>query len=154
MTLTGRIMVITMTFFVSLGCLMGAAGVYGTAKRLATETPVPATVTKVWSERGPQKGRELVYHAQLVFDRKQNDGEIVHCDVPRVDLGIQPATVGATIKVAPRATSCWEPDVICETCVAPSGYLALGMLIIAAVSGLICLFLTLSTVREAKYRAA
>jgi hypothetical protein len=147
MTPAGRIMVIAMTLCVSLACLTGAAVVFVTAKRLATETPVMATVAKVWSQRGA-KGRDLVYHAQLIFDRKQNDGEVVHCDVPRVNLGIKPATVGATIKVAPRATSCWDPDIICETCVAPTGYHALGFLLVAAVSGLICFFLTRSAVRE------
>ena len=154
MTPTGRMMIIVITLFVSLGCLMGAAAVYGTARRLATETPVTATVARVWSERATSKGGGLVYHARLIFDRKQNDGEIIHCDVPRVDLGIQPTTVGAAIKVAPRATSCWEPDVICETCVAPSGILALGMLIIAAASGLICFFLMWSIVRGIQNKVA
>ena len=133
---------------------MGAVGVHEKAKRLATETPVTATVAKVWSERGKSKGGGLVYHAQLIFDRKQSDGEIVHCDVPRVDLGVHPATVGATIKVAPRATTCWEPDVICETCAAPSGYLTLSLLILAAVSGLICSFLIWNTVRDIQHKVA
>jgi hypothetical protein len=154
MTPTGRIMIMTITFCVSLGCLMGAAGVSAAARRLASETPVMATVARVWSERATSKGGGLVYHARLIFDRKQNDGEIIHCDVPRVDLGIQPTTVGATIKVAPRATSCWEPDVICATCIAPTGYLALGMLTIAAVSGLICFFLAWSIVRGSRNKAA
>src|SRR5580692_3256881 len=107
---------------------MGAGVVHEKVKRLATATPVIATVAKAWSEQGKSKGGRPVYYAQLIFDRKQNDGDIVHCDVPRVGLGQQPTTVGATIKVAPRATTCWEPDVICETCVAPSDYLTLGML--------------------------
>jgi hypothetical protein len=152
MTPTGRIMMMAIALVVSLGCLTGAAGVYGTARRLATETPVTATVAKVWSER-TSKGQPL-YHAQLIFDRIQNDGKIVHCDVPRVFLGIQPTTDGATIKVAPRVTSCLEPDVICETCVAPSGHLALGMLIIAVASGSICFFLMRSTVRGMQNKVA
>jgi hypothetical protein len=146
---TGRIWIIEITAFLSLGCLVAAAGVQGAAHRLATATPVTATVAKVWSERAP-KGGGLVYRAQLIFDRKRNDGEIVHCDVPRVDLGIHPATVGDTIKIAPRDTSCWEPDIICETCVAPSGRLALVMLIIAVISGWICFFVVRRTVREIK----
>ena len=147
-------MMITMTLFASLGCLMGAVAVHVKVKRLATETPVIATIAKVWSERGQSKGRQLVYYAQLIFDRKQNDGEIVHCDVPRVNLGIQPATVGAAIKVAPRTTTCWEPDIICETCAALSDYFTLIWLVTAAVFGLICSFLIRSTLREIKYKAA
>jgi hypothetical protein len=146
-------MMMAITLAVSLGCLTGAAGVYAMARRLATETPVAATVAKVWSER-TTKGGQPLYQAQLIFDRIQNDGKIVHCDVPRVFLGIQPTTAGATIKVAPRVTSCLEPDVICETCVAPSGHLALGMLIIAVVSGLICFFLMRSTVRGVQNKVA
>jgi hypothetical protein len=146
-------MIIAIALAISLGCLTAAAGVYGMARRLATETPVTATVARVWSERA-SKGGQPLYHAHLIFDRIQNDGKIVHCDAPRVFLGIQPTTVGATIKVAPRTTSCLEPDVICETCIAPTGHLALGMLIIAAVSGLICFFLMRSTVRGIQNKAA
>jgi hypothetical protein len=104
--------VATTTLFVSLGCLIGAFVVHVEARRLAVETPVTATVAKVWSKRargGP------IYFAQLIFDRKQSDGEIIHCDVPDVRIGAQPKTVGARIKVAPRLTTCWEPDIICET---------------------------------------
>jgi hypothetical protein len=143
-------MTTVMTVFVSLACLMGALAVHGKVTRLATDTPVMATVAKAWSER--KGGGGGPNYAQLIFDRKQNDGDIVHCDVPRVGLGQQPAAVGATIKVAPRATTCWEPDVICETCAAPSDYLALGLLVTAAVFGLICFFLIRSTLRQ--YRAA
>jgi hypothetical protein len=144
-------MMIVFTLFAALGFLMAAAVVHDKVRRLATETPVMATVAKAWSE--PAKGGP-VYYAQMIFDRKQNDGGLVHCDVPRVSLGQQPATVGATIKVAPRATSCWEPDIICETCAAPSDTLALGMLVTAAVFGLICSFLVRSALREIKYGAA
>ena len=58
--------------------------------------------------------------------------------------------VGAIIKVAPRATTCWEPDVICETCALPppSDAFALDMLIVAAVSGLISFLLFWITLRE------
>jgi hypothetical protein len=74
------------------------------------------------------------------------------------DLGGKPpdafAPGGATIKVAPRATSCWEPDVICATCLAPSDTLALGMLIVAAVSGLLCFFLAWGTVRGVQNKVA
>lgn len=153
MTPSGRVMTITATFLVSLGCLLVALAVYANAKRLASETPVTATVAKVRSERGQSKGRELVYYAQLIFDRKQNDGNVIHCDVPNVFLGIQRVTVGATIMVAPRTTTCVAPDVICETCVAPSGHLALGLLIVGAVSGLICFFLVRNAVSEMQNKA-
>jgi hypothetical protein len=151
-TANGRIITIVMTVFVSLGCLIGALAVHGKVTRLATETPVMATVAEAWSERKPKGGGPGPNYAHLIFDRKQNDGDIVHCDVPRVGLGQQSTTAGATIKVAPRATTCWEPDVICETCAAPSDYLASGLLVAAAVFGLICSFLISSTLR--KYSAA
>jgi hypothetical protein len=63
-------------------------------------------------------------------------------------MGMRPTTVGAMIKVAPRNTTCWQPDVICETCAAPSDALALDMLIVAAVSGLICFLLLWITLGE------
>jgi hypothetical protein len=134
-TLTGRITVAVMTLPLSLGCLMAALVMHVDVKRLATETPVTATVAKVWSKQIGKGGP--TYFARLIFDRKQSDGDIIHCDVPDVLIG-PPTTVGAMIKVAPRPTTCWEPDVICETCAAPSDALALGLLIVAAVSGLIC----------------
>ena len=144
-------MVIAFTLFAALGWLMAAAVVHDKVRRLATETPVMATVAKAWSE--PAKGGP-VYYAQLIFDRKKSDGDFVHCDVPRVSLGQQATKVGAAIKVAPRTTSCWEPDVICETCTAPSNTLALGLLVTAAVFGLICSFLVRSALREVKYGTA
>jgi hypothetical protein len=127
---------------------MFAASVHEKANRVATETPVTATVVKVWTERAP-KGTRLLYYAHLIFDRKQSDGEVVHCDVPKVGLGPQPATVGGAVTIYPRNTSCWEPDVICENCDAPYPYMSLrGMLIVASMSGLICLFLTLRVLRD------
>jgi hypothetical protein len=54
MTPTGRILIIEMTAFISLGCLVVAAGVQGKANRLAMETPDTAMVAKVWSERPPK----------------------------------------------------------------------------------------------------
>jgi hypothetical protein len=144
-------MTITFTLFASLGFLAAAAVVHDKVRRLAAETPVMATVARAWSE--PAKGGP-VYYARLIFDRKQHDGGMVHCDVPRVSFGQQSTRVGATIKVAPRVTTCWEPDVICETCTAPSDTVTFGMLAAAAVFGLICWFVVRSTLREIKYGAA
>jgi hypothetical protein len=128
----GRITMIVMTLLVALGCLIAAFVMHVEVERLATEMPVTATVAKVRSrmDRG-----QRIYSAQLIFDRKQSDGAIIHCDVPDVQMG--PTTVGAMIKIAPRNTTCWQPDIICETCALPSDALALDMLIVAAVSGLI-----------------
>ena len=95
-------------------------------------------VAKVWSV--PDRGGP-VYFARLIFDRKQSDGETVHCEVPRVEIGHPPINVGARIKVAPQATSCWEPDIICETCAAPSDAIALDTLIAGGVSGFISFLL-------------
>jgi hypothetical protein len=146
-----RYATIATTFIFSLLFLAGAAGVHLAAKRRATETPVVATVAKLWSEKAKYG---LVYHAQLIYDRKQSDGQTVHCDVPRVDLGAHPAAVGTTIEVAPRANTCWEPDVVCENCVEASDDLASGMLVIAIVSGLICSLLIWSTVRDTQNKVA
>jgi hypothetical protein len=68
----------------------------------------------------------------------QSDGIVVHCDVPDVEMGLRLTTPGEAIKISPRNSSCWEPHVICETCSAPSDGLAVGWLIVAVVSGLIC----------------
>lgn len=132
------------TLLVSLGCLIIALVVHTNVKRRATETPVTATVGNVWSE--PGRGGPT-YFARLIFDRKQSDGEIIHCDVPHVEIG-PPIKAGTTIKVAPRSATCWEPDIICETCSQSSDALAMDMLIVAAISGLICTFLFWLTLRE------
>jgi hypothetical protein len=79
---------------------------------------------------------------------------MVHCDVPNIFLGIQPATVGATIMIAPRATTCSEPDVICNTCVRASGSLALGFLLVAALSGLIFFFQVRNVMRDIQNKSA
>ncbi len=122
----GRIALAVMTLLLSLGCLITALVMHVDAKRRATETPVTATVAKVWTE--PSRGGPT-YFARLIFDRKQSDGETIHCDVPHVEIGL-PMKVGAMIKVAPRATTCWEPDIICESCVGPSDALALDILLV------------------------
>ena len=145
MTPTGRIGAIAITAFISLACAVIALTVQSAANRLAAETPVVAKVAKVWSQASKSG---LEYRAQLIFDRKQSDGQIVHCDVPRVDLGMTRPIVGGTIKIAPRAESCWEPDVMCETCTVPSGRIALSFLTIAIVSGWLCFVVTRRTLRE------
>jgi hypothetical protein len=151
MTPSGRVSAIGITAFISLACMVIAITVQSKADRLATETPVVAKVARVWSQAaksGP------VYRAQLIFDRKQSDGQIVHCDVPRVDLGVMRPAVGGTIEIAPRADSCWEPDVICETCMVPSGRIALSFLMIAVASGCLCFVVTRRTLRDAQNKVA
>jgi hypothetical protein len=132
--LAGLKTMMVMTLLISLGCLIAALVMHVEVKRLATETPVVATVAKVRTKQIGKGGP--TYFARLIFDRKQSNGDIIHCDVPNVLIG-PPITVGAMIKVAPRPTTCFEPDVICETCAAPSDALVLDMLIVAAISGLI-----------------
>jgi hypothetical protein len=146
-TFQGRATTIGATLFVSLWCLLLAAVVHQKAQRLSTAAPVTATVAKVWSKRISKGGP--TYFARLIFDRKQSDGDIVHCDVPDVLIG-QPATVGAAIKVVPRSTTCWEPDIFCETCAASNNDFALVMLMVAAVSGLICFVQFWIILREKK----
>jgi hypothetical protein len=141
----GRIALAVMTLLISLGCLMTALVMHIDVKRRAIDTPVTAAVVKVWIEQSKRGGP--TYFARLIFDRKQGDGEIIHCDVPHV-LIRQPVKVGTMIKVAPRATTCFEPDVICETCASPSDALALDILITGGVSGLICILLFWITLRE------
>jgi len=89
----------------------------------------------------------LTYSVRLIFDRKQSDGNVVHCDVP-VDLGMRPTRLGEAIKVSPQNTSCFAPHIICDTCAAPSDALALDMLTVAVASGLICFLLFSITSRE------
>jgi hypothetical protein len=148
----GRIIAIEITAFISLVCMVIALTVQSNANRLAVETPVVAKVAQVWS-RAARGGP--VYRAHLIFDRKQSDGQIVHCDVPRVDLGARPPFVGGTIKIYPRAESCWEPDVVCETCMVPSGRIALSFLTIAVISGFcLCFFVTRRTVPDVQNKVA
>jgi hypothetical protein len=141
----GRIALAVMTLLISLGCLITALVMYVEVKRLATETPVTATVAQVRSKM--YKG-DLIYSVRLIFDRKQSDGNVVHCDVPDVEMGVRPTKLGEAIKVSPQNTSCFAPHIICDTCAAPSDALALDMLIVAAVSGLICFLLFWITLRE------
>ncbi len=141
---------IAVTLFLCVACLLIAATVHQKATRLSVTTPVTATVVQAWVERS---GRGPHYFAHLIFDRKQDDGASVHCDVPRVATG-QPATAGATLTVAPRATTCFEPDVICDTCTPPNEYFAFAMVIAAAVFGLIGLVAIRSAMRELRGKAA
>jgi hypothetical protein len=134
-----------MTLLVSLGCLIAALVMHVEVKRLAKETPVTATVAQVRSKM--YKGN-LIYSVRLIFDRKQSDGNVVHCDVPDVEMGMRPTKLGEAIKVSPQNTSCFAPHIICDTCAAPSDVLALDMLMVAVVSGLICFLLFWITSRE------
>jgi hypothetical protein len=131
----GRIALAVITLLVSIGCLITALIMHINVERRATETPVTAIVAQVRSAM--YKGTPN-YFVRLIFGRKQADGKVVHCDVPDVEMGMRPTKLGEAIKVAPRLTTCWQPDIICETCAAPSNALALDLLIVAAVSGLLC----------------
>lgn len=140
-----RVITIAATLLICLGCLIGAAVIRQNARLLAV--PVEATIASAWVERGKSNVGEPVYYARLVFDRIQNTGGIVHCDVPRVRIG-QSATIDSKIEVFPHATSCREPYVKCKTCARPSDSLELSVLIIAIVSGLICAIQIRGTLRE------
>lgn len=147
MTRTGQIQTIFCSLVVSLMMLMFAASGYEKAKRVATEAPVSATVANVWSTR--TKGGGQVFFAHLIFDRKLSDGEVVHCDVPKVSLGLQPAKAGGSITIYPRATSCWEPDVLCENCDSPYSNMPVrAILLVASISGLIFLFVAWRLLRD------
>ena len=141
----GRIALAVMTLLVSFGCLIAAFIMHVEVKRLATETPVTATVAQVQSKM--YKGN-LVYSVRLIFDRKQSDGNFIHCEVPDVEMGVRPTKLGEAIKVSPQNTSCFAPHIICNTCAAPSDALALDLLMVAAVSGLVCFLLFWVTSRE------
>ena len=141
----GRIALAVMTLLISLGCLLAALVMHVEVKRLATQTPVTATVAQVRSKM--YKGN-LIYSVRLIFDRKQPDGNVVHCDVPDIEAGVRPTKLDEAIKVSPQNTSCFAPHIICDTCAAPSDALALDMLIVAVASGLICFLLFRMTLRE------
>jgi hypothetical protein len=145
MKLVDRVSMTVITAVGSVCFLFAALIVHQTAQRLATEPRVPAKVVKAWTQRMGKGGP--VYFAHLVFERKKADGETVRCDVPYVMIG-PPTTAGATITIAPRTTTCWEPDVICETCVQPSNSIAWGLLMAAVASGWICFVLVRRAVRE------
>jgi hypothetical protein len=134
----GRIALGVMAGLVSFGCLIAALIMHFEVKRLATQTPVTATVAQVRTKM--YKGNQ-VYSVRLIFDRKRTDGSVVHCDLPDVEMGMRPTKLGEAIKVSPQNTSCFAPHIICDTCAAPSDDLALDLLIVAAVSGLICFLL-------------
>jgi hypothetical protein len=134
-----------MAGLVSFGCLLAALIMHFEVKRLATQTPVTATVAQVQNRM--YKG-VLVYSARLIFDRTQGNGSVVHCDLPDVELGVRSAKLGETIKISPQNTSCFAPDIICDTCAAPSDAVALDLLIIAVACGLICFLLFWITSRE------
>lgn len=126
--------------------LLFAVSAHEKEVRVAAEAPVTATVASAWSE-SIKGGRN--YFAHLIFDRKQTDGEVVHCDVPKVRLGLQPANTGGTITIYPRATSCWEPDVLCESCASPYSNIPVReLLLVASTLGLIFLFLTWRFLRD------
>jgi hypothetical protein len=141
----GRIALAVMTLLVSLGCLIAALVMHVEVKRLATQTPVTATVAQVRSKM--YKG-DLIYSIRLIFDRKQSDGNVVHCDVPNIEMGMRLTKLGEAIKISPQNTSCFAPHIICDTCAAPSDAFALDMLMVAVISGIICFLLFSMSLRE------
>jgi hypothetical protein len=134
-----------MTLLVSLGCLIAALVMHVEVKRLATQTPVTATVAQVRSKM--YKG-DLIYSVRLIFDRKQSDGNVVHFDVPNIEMGMRLTKLGEAIKISPQNTSCFAPHIICDTCAAPSDAFALDMLMVAVISGIICFLLFSMSLRE------
>jgi hypothetical protein len=145
-TVSNRVKILTYSSLICLACLVSGLAVLAKKNRLLVEIPVIATVGNVLTT--PGKGGSLSYHAQLIFDRINSDGEVVHCDVKNVPLGSRSVTVGDTIKVAPRKASCWEPDVINDTGIAPTDSLAWLLLIVAVISGLIFVFVALRVALE------
>ena len=75
---------IFVTLAVWFASLLGAVAEQQRAHRLAANPVVTATVRGAWSEH--QKGGPVPY-AHLEYDRKQPDGQSVHCDVPWVNVG-------------------------------------------------------------------
>jgi hypothetical protein len=98
-TVSNRVKILTYSSLICLACLVSGLAVLAKKNRLLVEIPVIATVGNVLTT--PGKGGSLSYHAQLIFDRINSDGEVVHCDVKNVPLGSRSVTVGDTIKVAP-----------------------------------------------------
>jgi hypothetical protein len=84
----------------------------------------------------------------LIFDRKDKDGAAVHCDIPKVPIGGQAMKMGDTIKVVPRIASCWDPYLICKSCIVPTKGLAWGLLVAAFVFGSIAVVVTRRVLRD------
>lgn len=147
-----RVRAIFVTLGIFFASLMGAVGEQQRARRLTADPPVTATVRKAWIEH--QKGP--VQFAHLVYDRKQPEGEVAHCDVSRVRVGGSDLTLrtGDTITIAPRPNTCWEPDIICETCAPPSPQRVSVLFVISAVSGLLFSLLLWGALRALRSNAA
>jgi len=127
--------------------LIFAAFIFVTKQRLSLETPANATIANVWTEGHLNKSQAYTqYYARLVFDRKQSDGTIVHCDVPRVKLGAN-APVSTTLKIFPRPTSCWDPDFLDVSDLPGDRYIPIS-LVISLASAVLSFLLFRSVVRE------
>ena len=139
-----RLIAIIATLFVSLVGLMNAGAMHAKIKRLATVTPTTATVIRAWRE----VHKNTFDYAHITFDRKENDGHVVHCDLPKADVTRFGRTfaAGDTMLVAPRPMTCWEPDAICENC-QPDEHDVFAVLKMAAIAGLLCCYLIWSALR-------
>src|ERR1700754_4711933 len=76
----------------------------------------PTTVTRSATVRDIPIGRSGAPgdYAHLTFDRNDQNGRLVHCDVPQVHGGeiAHRLSPGDLIAIAPRVSSCWDPDII------------------------------------------
>ena len=127
------------TFMLCLLFFVFALAERGRANRIATNPAVMAEVKGTWFERGGKGGQ--VQFAHLVFDRTQ-DGRQIHCDVNRVNINLIGKNIddGEHIKIAPLSYSCFEPDIICDSC--PSWQTGMTILLLSsAISGILFGFL-------------
>jgi hypothetical protein len=109
-----RLLTICLSLLISIASLVAAVAAHERGLRLASNPTVIATVKNILIGRGGTSGE----YAHLIYDRKDQNGQLIHCDLPRVRIGnfARKLTNGDPVTIAPRANSCWEPDIICEIC--------------------------------------
>jgi hypothetical protein len=95
-------------FFFSILMLLLALGEWQKERRLAQDPVVSAVITKSWDVGGKYPS----HRASISYWRLRN-GETVPCHVNDIRIGPigDRRGVGDHIQIAPRADSCYEPDI-------------------------------------------
>jgi len=129
-----RLATICLCLLISIVSLIAAVASHERGLRLASDPRVTATVKNVLIGRNGKPGE----YAHLIYDRNDQTGRLVHCDVPRVRIGniARRLTTGDLVTIAPRANSCSEPDIICEICASSEESVAV-LSLASAVSGVL-----------------
>jgi hypothetical protein len=129
-----RVATICLCLLISLSSLIAAVAAHERGLRLASDSTVIATVKNVLMGRSGTPGE----YAHLTYDRRDQDGQFVHCDVPRVHIGniARRIAPGDLVTIAPRADSCWDPDIICDIC-APTKESVQVLSLVSVVSGVL-----------------